>query len=36
MGFSDIPPVERTKFFLDLAFRRAKERADQIRGKKRA
>jgi len=34
MGFSDIPPVERADFFIDVAFRRAKERAQQVKARK--
>jgi len=34
MGFGDIPPIEKADFYLDVAFKKGKERAKQVRGKK--
>jgi nucleolar GTP-binding protein len=34
MNFQSIKPVEEYKFYLDLAFRRAREKGDKLRGKK--
>ena len=34
MGFQDINPIEKYQFFLDLAFRHAKQRAEDLRSKK--
>lgn len=34
MGFGDIPLVERADFYLDIAFKRAKERARQVKARK--
>ena len=34
MGFNDIPPVERSDFYLDVAFKKAKDRAGQVKSKK--
>ena len=34
MAFQDIAPIEKPQFFLDLAFRHAKQRAEDLRSKK--